>query len=128
MKGLSKKNIRSFQEYGRSGGKKRARHLSSERRSAIAAHAAKVRWKRSDSKNSLLSVRFDFPQLGSPAFLEEMLVEGTLSDWRQIYQRIADHPFGPTAQALEKALLASHAYGVIPLWKGILRTVQGNFL
>lgn len=72
------------------------------------------------------SVRFNGPFLEEPAYLEEVLLEGTLEDWRKIYEEIADRPFGRTAMALKQVLSSSRHYGVSPLWKGILGNLQGS--
>lgn len=123
-----KSHRRFFEECGRRGGLKRANHLSPEKRSAIASRAAHARWK-SDANHSQLmsSVRFDHPRLDDPAYLEEVLSEGSLKDWSQIYQKIADQPFGATAQTLEKVLSSTYSYGATPLWRGILHTARGSF-
>ena len=120
---------RSFEHWGKKGGKKRARLLSPTERSAIAAKAAKARWNKvgaAATKKPSLSVRLDHPQLEDPVYVEELLSEGSLTDWRRLYQQIADQPFGPTTQALQKVLSATEIYGVSHLWKGILQTVQGG--
>lgn len=71
------------------------------------------------------SVRFDQPILREPAYLEEVLLEGTLGDWGRVYEEISDRPFGEVAQALQRVLSSSTHYGVSPLWRGLLRNVQG---
>lgn len=127
MSSLSKNHLRFFEECGRRGGKKRAARLSPMKRSAIAARAAQARWKKNLEGSPLMaSVRFDHPRLDAPAYVEEVLSEGSLEDWRQIYRKIADQPFGSTAKALERVLSSAHSYGTTPLWKGILRNVQGG--
>lgn len=113
---------RFFEESGRRGGRIRARHLSPERRSEIASRAARARWDRPPS--TLKSVRFEAADLASPAYLEELLLEGSLRDWRVIYEEISDRPFGNVAEALEIVLSSSKYYGVTPLWMGLLRNVQ----
>ncbi len=97
----------------------------------IASTAAQARWnkKKSDfsSLSPLSSVRLQEPRLEDPVFLEELLSEGTLEQWKQIYKEIAKRPFGPVANALERVLSFSKIYGVTPLWKGILREVMGFY-
>lgn len=60
-----------------------------------------------------------------PVFLEEVLAEGSLTAWRELYLSLEDQPFGPSAQALQKVLAATKIYGAVPLWKGILGGLQG---
>ena len=106
------------------GGEKRARNLSPERRSEIASRAARARWKRPDLM--MKSVRFDAPSLDDPTYLEEVLLDGSLDDWNRIYEEISEYPFGAIAKALNTVLSSTQYYGVTPLWRGILRSVQGN--
>ncbi len=73
------------------------------------------------------SVRFETADFTNPAYLEELLQEGSLHDWRSLYEEIADRPFGDVARTLEKVLSSSDYYGVTPLWKGLLSTVQHAF-
>lgn len=124
MKGLSPRGRDFFRKCGRRGGRIRARRLAPARRSAIAARAAGVRWDR-EALALMQSVRLDRSLLEDPVYLEELLQEGSLSDWRTVYRELADRPFGPTARALQQVLASTHTYGVTPLWQGILRTVQG---
>ena len=120
------KEKRFFELCGRRGGLKRARSLSAPERAAIAATAARARWKkRGDTASALASVRLEKPQLGDPVFLEELITEGSLDQWRQIYREVADRPYGATALALERVLLSTDGYGVTPLWRGILKTIRG---
>lgn len=120
-------NRKVFEDFGRMGGRTRARNLSPGRRSEIAARAARIRWKNAGVHQMLMpSVRFTAPSLYEPAYLEEVLLEGGLRDWRQIIEEISDRPFGPLASALERVLASSHHYGVTPLWSAILRRVQGR--
>lgn len=122
-----KKYKNFFAECGRRGGLKRARHLSSTQRSLIAARAATVRWgKKTDAEDALSSVRLTAPDMTDPAFLEELLSEGALKQWQQLYCKIADRPYGVEAAALENVLSATKIYGITPLWRGILRHVQGS--
>ena len=118
------KSFHSFQKWGRQGGLKRARSISSHLRKSIATRAAQARWK---NKNSLLlkSIRLENPQWCDSVFIEEILSEGTVEQWKEIYHKIANHPFGSTAQSLEKVLNSSEMYGISPLWKGLLRGVRG---
>jgi hypothetical protein len=113
-----------FEESGRLGGRTRARNLSPERRSEIASRAASARWKRPHGE-MMKSVRLNTPDLADPAYLEEVLLEGSLRDWRRVYEEISDRPFGPIAESLKRVLSSSRYYGVTPLWHGILRSVQG---
>lgn len=76
----------------------------------------------------MTSVRLATANWEDPVYLAEVLTEGTLSDWRTLYHRAAEHPFGATSQALTKVLHAEIIYGVTPLWHGILRMIQGNSL
>ncbi len=72
------------------------------------------------------SVRFDEVSLEDPAYLEEVLLDGSLDDWKQIYEEISDRPFGAVASALKRIVFSTQSYGIIPLWTGILRNVQGS--
>jgi hypothetical protein len=120
-------NKKLFENFGRMGGRIRARNLSPARRSEIAASAAQIRWKNAGAHQLLMpSVRFAAPSLYEPAYLEEVLLDGSLRDWRRIIEEISDHPFGPLASALERVLASNHHYGVTPLWSAILRRVQGQ--
>lgn len=117
---------RLFEQWGRKGGRKRARRLSAMERSAIASKAAKVRWgQNKPAVKPISSVRINKPEMDDPVYVEELVSEGSLEDWRRMYRQIADQPFGPTAAALEKVLSSTQIYGVGPLWQGILRTLQG---
>ncbi|MBI2346903.1 MAG: hypothetical protein HYV03_08550 [Deltaproteobacteria bacterium] len=113
-----------FARWGRRGGQTRARRLSPLRRSTIAAQAARARWRGTEAEHSLPSVRLVAANWEDPVYLEEVLAEGLLADWRTLYQRIADYPFGATAEALARVLVAQAIYGATPLWKGILRHLQ----
>lgn len=120
-------SIGFFREQGRRGGLKRARRLSAEARSSIASRAAHVRWGTQPlSKPLKPSVRLGAPRWQDPVYLEEILEEGSLHDWSALYHRIADHPFGDIAQALERCLAAARIYGVTPLWRGILHSLRGG--
>lgn len=71
------------------------------------------------------SVRFDAPSLEDPAYLEEVLLDGSLGDWSRIYKEISDRPFGAIAEALKTVLSSTRYYGVTPLWMGLLKGIQG---
>ncbi len=71
------------------------------------------------------SVRLRTPSLEDPAYLEEVLQEGDIGDWRMIYEKISDRPFGAVAAALDRVLSSTHQYGITPLWSAILRRLQG---
>lgn len=127
MRGLSKPTQRRFARWGRRGGRARARRLSPLRRSAIAAQAARTRWHGSQARRAMPSVRLVAANWEDPVYLEEVLAEGSLADWRLLYQRISDRPFGATAEALARVLTSQEIYGAAPLWKGIVRHQQeGN--
>ena len=128
MQRLSEPARRLFVQYGQRGGRTRARRLGPSRRSAIAARAARARWQKQSQNPSMISVRLAAADWADPVYLAEILSEGTLSDWRVLYRRAADRPFGTTSQALTKVLHAESIYGVTPLWRGILRRIQGNYL
>lgn len=113
---------RFFQESGRHGGRIRARNLSPARRSEIASKAARTRW--NNPPPTIKSVRFETADLANAAYLEEVLLEGSLHDWRGIYDEISNRPFGAVAQSLQKVLTSSKYYGLTPLWMGLLRNVQ----
>ena len=74
------------------------------------------------------SVRLEKPLWKDPVYLEEVLSHGSLNDWRELRRKIADRPFGPEANALEKVLKATNIYGMTSLWKGILGHLRGDFL
>ena len=129
MKSLSKQTQRLFKEAGRQGGLRRARGLDSARRRDIARQAAIARWKTpvppAAATASLPSARLREPVWSDPVYLEEVLSFGTLADWRLLYHRLLDHPFGSEVQALEKVCQFSTLYGVTPLWGELLRSLQG---
>lgn len=128
MKPVSKKTLKAFQEWGKGGGKKRAKNLSFSRRRAIARHAAQVRWGLQDrGETPMPSVRLKETLWEDPVYLEEVLSHGNLRDWKELRRRIADRPFGAEAIALENVLNATHVYGIVPLWRGILNHFRGNF-
>lgn len=128
MSKISPQIQKAFARWGRSGGQLRAKRLSSAQRSQIASQAARTRWK---SKAALVnkdhpSIRLQGANWKSPVYLEEILSDGNIADWRALYRRVADFPFGETADALARVLSASHIYGVTPLWQGLLRSVRGG--
>lgn len=130
MKRLSEPARQLFVQCGQRGGHARARQLAPSRRSAIAAQAARARWRKRPPKNlPMTSVRLATANWEDPVYLAEVLAEGTLSHWRILYHRAAEYPFGATSQALAKVLHEGETiYGVTPLWRGILRTIQGSGL
>jgi hypothetical protein len=128
MKGVSKKALQVFRAWGKNGGKKRAENLSRAARQMIARRAAQTRWGKVNRNGSkMASVRFQKMPWQEPAYLEEVLDFGSLTDWRELKRRIFDHPFGPEAQSLERVLSATHIYGVTPLWKGIMNELRGTY-
>lgn len=124
MAPLAKSARRAFAEWGRKGGRARARRVAPARRAAIAALAARSRWRRK-AQPSPDSIRLQHIHWEDPVWLEEVLSDGGPTEWRLLYQRIADHPFGETAVALAQVLEFVQAYGVTPLWKGLLQRVRG---
>lgn len=75
----------------------------------------------------MTSVRLQEADWQDPVYLQEVLAEGTLADWRMLHHLITEYPFGATATALERVLAAGHIYGVTNLWTALLRGVQGNY-
>ena len=129
MSKVSTKTLQAFKNWGKEGGKKRAKNLSSSARRAISKHAAQARWGLPKSnETSMPSVRLNESRWEDPVYLEEILSHGKLEDWKALRCKIADRPFGAEANALEKVLNATHIYGAISLWKGILSHLRGNFL
>jgi len=126
MKPIPGKGVRFFAAQGRRGGLKRARSLSPLERAAIAFKAAQARWQGVSGPFAPSSVRLNQPRFDDPVYLEEILADGSLESWREIYRRVAEQPFGPSADALEKVLASAEIYGVVPLWKGLLRSVRGS--
>lgn len=124
---LSPQIQKAFARWGRSGGQLRAKRLSSSERSLIASKAARARWATNPAPSAEHpSVRLQQADWANPVYLEEILSDGSVSDWRALYRRVIDFPFGDTASALSRVLNASMIYGVTPLWRGILRTLQGG--
>lgn len=117
-----------FAHYGRQGGLKRSHSISGLKRALIAQKAAKARWAKPSpvTKQLMPSVRFNESTLSNPTFLEELLEEGSLDDWRILYLEVTNHPFGSTAISLKKVLSSTKIYGITPLWKGILKVAQGG--
>lgn len=115
-----------FQEWGREGGHKRAQRLTRIQRSKIASKAAKTRW--NFLKKDFQSVRWQHASYENPTYLQEILSEGNLNDWKILYEKIADGPFGIVATSLEKALRSEKIYGVTPLWQNLLNNLRGGFL
>lgn len=127
MKPVSQKALRVFQNWGKTGGKKRAKNLSASKRRAISRHAAQARWgRKKENETSMPSVRLEEFLWESPVYLEEVLSYGGLRDWKELRRRVADRPFGPEAASLEKVLNATKIYGAAPLWKAILGQLQGR--
>lgn len=120
--------MKRFKEWGSLGGQKRALHLSPVQRSVIASRAAQTRWKKSMKGEIAVtqSVRLDSFSLDDPVYLQEILLDGTMADWQQLCVCLAERPFGAVAQTLEKVLLSEKIYGVTPLWRGILKNLQGT--
>lgn len=71
-------------------------------------------------------IRLKNPSWSDPVYLEEILAEGNLEAWRQLYHRVADHPFGETSEALEKVIANVEIYGATHLWRGLLGNLRGG--
>ncbi|OGQ23249.1 MAG: hypothetical protein A3I05_04000 [Deltaproteobacteria bacterium RIFCSPLOWO2_02_FULL_44_10] len=128
MKAGLKKNLASFQKWGAKGGKKRAQTLSSSQRQHIARQAALKRWQTQGKRDiSLPSVRLDEGRFSDPVYVEEVLLYGNVNAWKELRRLIADRPFGVESVALKKVLERTHIYGVTPLWKRMLKQLQGDF-
>lgn len=128
MSKLSSQVQKAFARWGRSGGRKRAESLSASQRSQIASRAARARWKVQAGQTPEVhdSVRLRRADWKDPVYLEEILSDGALSDWRVLYRQISEFPFGPTAEALSRVLSATQIYGATPLWRGLLAAVRGG--
>ncbi len=126
MKQLTGKGVQFFVEQGRRGGLKRARSLSRLQRITIASRAAKARWQAGSASLSVRSIRLNRPDFNDPVYLEELLSEGSLESWRELCHRVSERPFGPSANALERVLSSTEIYGVVPLWRGILKNMRGS--
>ncbi len=117
----------TFKQWGRQGGKARARKLSAVQRSRIASHAARARWQRHTQPSATRSsIRLQECDWSDPVYVEEILADGALADWKTLYHQIDDYPFGSTAAALERTLHATSMYGVTALWRGILQQLRGG--
>lgn len=128
MTKLSSEIQKVFVQWGRSGGKLRAKRLSSSQRSLIASRAARARWRGQAAAvvSAPSSVRLQQADWDSPVYVEEVLSDGGILAWRALYRRIFDFPFGGTAEALARVLASSEMVGVTPLWKGLLGSVRGG--
>lgn len=123
MHPISPKTRKLFEEWGRSGGRKRARRLAASERRRISERAAHARWGAAHS--FLSSVRLENPKLSDPTYLEEILSYGTWKEWHGIYWSITNKPFGAEAAALEKVCSSVKIYGAGALWKGLLHLARG---
>lgn len=93
----------------------------------MASHAARIRWGKPERPTkSMPSVRLQAAGWGDPVYLEEILIQGGVEEWRHLYHLIAEHPFGETAKALEKVVTFSHIYGASNLWKSLLVNLRGG--
>lgn len=127
MKKLSVKTREYFEHWGRQGGERRTKRLSAGRRSLIASHAARIRWGKPERLTKYMpSVRLQAAGWGDPVYLEEILTQGGVEEWRRLYHLIAEHPFGETAKALEKVVTFSHVYGASHLWHSLLDNLRGG--
>ncbi len=129
MAKVSKNDRNLFVRWGKVGGKTRAKKLSRVERSRIASHAAQIRWKSAKNNfNQLISIRLNEARWDDPVFLEEILSEGSLESWRELFRQLIDHPFGKIAEALSRVVNSTQIYGATPLWKGIINTIHGKGL
>ena len=127
MPKVSKKVRDFFVRWGHSGGKKRAKNLSQQERSHIASHAACIRWASiKKTKKEHTSIRLKEAKLDDPVFLEEILSEGSLDSWKELYRELSDHPFGSIAEALQSVINYTHIDGVTHLWTRVLETLRGK--
>lgn len=126
MKSLSGATKKLFENWGKAGGIKRKKNLSPGRRALIATHAANARWGKREPFFSMPSVRLDQACWEDPVYLEEILEEGGLEDWRRLYHHVANHPFGEIAGALEKVVCSVEVYGVTNLWRTLLNNLRGG--
>src|SRR3989338_627476 len=110
MKTIPKASQAMFRTWGKQGGDARKRRLSPGRLRSIASQAARARWGVGASGPSMSSVRLETPSWNDPVYLEEILSEGSLREWRQLYRRIGDHPFGETTSALGRVLNSVEIY------------------
>ena len=125
MKPFSKTMRGMFKKWGSEGGKKRGKSLSPAHRSWIASRAACARWG-GDPSSRLKSVRLLEPRWDEPVFIEEILSDGGLPEWRELYRRITNFPFGETANALEKVVHSVDIYGATNLWRSLLKNYRGG--
>lgn len=100
--------------------------LGASQRHAIAAQAARARWGKGRSDFLPASVRLNSPSWDDPVYLEEVISDGGLSEWRELYHRISEHPFGETAHALGRVVRSVEIYGSTNLWRALLRNLQGG--
>ncbi len=127
MKQLSAKTRKYFEHWGRRGGEKRTGLLSKEQRSLIASHAARVRWGKQEKTHEIMpSVRLEVAEWRDPVYLEEILTQGGVEEWRHLCHLITEHPFGETSKALEKVVTFSHVYGASNLWYSLLVNLRGG--
>ena len=126
MKGISKPAQGLFKKWGSEGGRSRKKALSPSRRSRIASQAAHARWGKKPVLQKMESIRLEKPSLEDPVYLEEILSEGGLREWRMLYHQVADHPFGETAKALEKVVCSVEIYGTTNLWRSLLKNLRGG--
>lgn len=85
-----------------------------------------MRWRRNATKKQWpKSFRLQAPLFSDPVYLEEVLNDGTIDLWREVYLEIADKPFGEVALVLEKVLSVTKIYGITPLWQGLLKRLRG---
>ena len=128
MNPVSKTTMLAFKQWGKMGGKRRAKNLSPLARQSISRYAALARWRsRKISIVSMSSVRLRESLWTDPVYLEEILSDGTLRDWKELRRKISDRPFGPEAIALERVLYATAIYGTTSLWKQILAHLRMPF-
>lgn len=123
---LGKRTRCLFAQWGKEGGERRKKALDAGERRAIAVRAAQARWGERRSDFSPASVRLNNPSWDDPVFLEEVIADGGLPEWRELYHRIAERPFGETADALGKVVDSVQVYGATNLWKALLRNLQGG--
>lgn len=125
MKKTVSKSLAYFRDCGKRGGLKRARRLSRTERSLIASQAARKRWGHKNNFNGKHSIRLDDAKMDDPVYMEEILSEGSLEQWQNLYCEINNYPFGETAEALAQVLTGPQLYGITPLWKGVLASLRG---
>lgn len=126
MKSIPKTSQKLFRKWGQQGGEARKRLLSAGRRRSIASQAARARWGKINPVPLMPSVRLEKPSWEDPVYLEEILAEGNLREWRRLYRQVADHPFGEITRALEQVVRSVEIYGTTRLWKSLLSQLQGG--